>query len=75
MTYPREERIINHCGVKSSYIYFRNGNEEVVKTIAVTDSLNVDIDSEGNIIGIENTDGPILKNHLYQILSQIKVGV
>lgn len=38
----------------AGYIYFRDiADGEVKKTISLNDSINVDLDSEGKILGIE----------------------
>ena len=38
----------------AAYIYFKDISEgEVVKTISLNDSVNIDLDSEGRTIGIE----------------------
>jgi len=41
----------------AAYIYFKEIDEgEVVKTISLNDSINIDLDSEGKTLGIEILD-------------------
>ena len=41
----------------AAYIYFKEiGNGEVVETITLNDSVNVDLDKEGKVLGIEILD-------------------
>ncbi len=41
----------------AAYIYFKEiSPKEVVKTISLNESINIDLDSEGQILGIEVLD-------------------
>jgi len=41
----------------AAYIYFKEiGNGEVAETITLNDSVNVDLDKEGKVLGIEILD-------------------
>lgn len=41
----------------AAYIYFKEiDSKEVVKTISLNESINIDLDSEGQILGIEVLD-------------------
>ncbi len=41
----------------AAYVYFKEiGNGEVVETITLNDSINVDLDKSGKVLGIEILD-------------------
>lgn len=51
-----------------SYLKFQHGSAEVHRTWQVSDSVLVDLDAEGRVIGVENLSGPHWLPALYVVM-------
>lgn len=59
--------------IEATYLYVRPlaKGETVARTVSLSDSLNVDLDADGRVLGIETLDGPITPADYYSIVLAI----
>lgn len=61
--------------IEASYVYLRANNEEVARTVPINANVNVDLDHNGQVIGIETIGGTLDMDVLYQVLRSVRIAI